>query len=179
METHPNFVERYRNARDFLLVNRLDDSAPMRHERAGLALAIMLGMVASATFGWLSLIEAAMLAAGLMLITRCTSAAAARRAVDLQVLLVIAAAFGISLALQKSRAAAAVARLEVSLLPFAIAIMKAASASFATPIGYQTNLMVMGPGGYRFGDYLRLGVPITLLTGALTVLIVPWVWPFQ
>ncbi|MFN3593571.1 MAG: SLC13 family permease [Thiobacillaceae bacterium] len=225
LETHPNFVERYRNTRDFLLVSRLDDSAPVRHERAWLALAIMAGMVTSVTLGLLGLLEAAMLAAGLMLITRCTSASAARRAVDLQVLLVIAAAFGISLALQKSGAAgiiaggliglagddpwltlalvflvtslftnvitnnaaaalmfpiaaAAAARLEVSLLPFAIVIMKAASASFATPIGYQTNLMVMGPGGYRFNDYLRLGVPLTLFTGVLTVLIVPLVWPF-
>ena len=48
----------------------------------------------------------------------------------------------------------------------------------ATPIGYQTNPMVRGPGGYRFADYLRMGVPLTLLTGLLTVLIVPWVWPF-
>ena len=61
-------------------------------------------------------------------------------------------------------AAAAATRLDVSLLPFAIVIMKAASASFATPIGCQTNLMVMGPGGCR-------------LTVLLTVLIVPWVWP--
>ena len=136
----------------------------------------MAGMVTTVTLGWLGLLQAVMLAAGLMLIGRCTTASAARRAVDLQVLLVIAAAFGISLALQKSGAAAT--RLDVSLLPFAIVIMKAASASFATPIGYQTNLMVMGSGGYRFADYLRMGVPLTLLTGLLTVLIVPWVWPF-
>jgi di/tricarboxylate transporter len=74
--------------------------------------------------------------------------------------------------------AAAAARLDVSVLPFAIVIMKAASASFATPLGYQTNLMVLGPGGYRFADYLRLGVPLTVLTGALTVLIAPLIWPF-
>ena len=68
--------------------------------------------------------------------------------------------------------------MQVSALPFAITIMVAASASFATPIGYQTNLMVYGPGGYRFNDYLRLGLPLTLLTGVLTVLIVPLAWPF-
>lgn len=225
METHPNFLERNRNTRDFLLISRLDDSTPARHERAGLALAIMTGMVATVAMGWLGLLEASMLAAGLMLLGRCTSASAARRAVDPQVLLVIAAASGISLALQKSGAAgmladsligmagddpwltlalvflvtslftnvitnnaaaalmfpiavAAATRLDVSLLPFAIVIMKAASASFATPIGYQTNLMVMGPGGYRFSDYLHIGVPLTLLTGLLTVLIAPWIWPF-
>jgi di/tricarboxylate transporter len=75
-------------------------------------------------------------------------------------------------------ALAAAARLDVSVIPFAIVIMKAASACFATPIGYQTNLMVMGPGGYAFGDYLRMGVPLTVLTGILTVLIAPLVWPF-
>ena len=55
-------------------------------------------------------------------------------------------------------AVAAATRLDVSLLPFAIVIIKAASASFATPIGCQTNLMVMGPGGCRLTDYLRMGV---------------------
>ncbi len=69
------------------------------------------------------------------------------------------------------------ASLGAPVLPFAITIMMAASASFATPVGYQTNLMVMGPGGYRFSDYLRIGLPITVLTGAVAVLVIPWVWP--
>ena len=59
-----------------------------------------------------------------------------------------------------------------------IAITVAASASFLTPIGYQTNLMVYGPGGYRFADYLRLGLPLTLLLGTVTVLLTPFIWPF-
>jgi di/tricarboxylate transporter len=66
----------------------------------------------------------------------------------------------------------------VSFRPFVMAIMMAASASFATPIGYQTNMMVYGPGGYRFSDYLRFGIPLNLLMGATTVLIAPLVWPF-
>jgi len=60
-----------------------------------------------------------------------------------------------------------------------IAVMMGASASFATPIGYQTNLMVYGPGGYRFGDYLRIGVPLNLVVGIITVLIIPMAWPFK
>jgi di/tricarboxylate transporter len=63
-------------------------------------------------------------------------------------------------------------------VPFIVAIMMAASAGFATPIGYQTNLMVYGPGGYRFADYLRIGVLLDLLIWAVTVLIAPLVWPF-
>jgi di/tricarboxylate transporter len=62
-------------------------------------------------------------------------------------------------------------------MPYAIVVLIAASASFLTPIGYQTNLMVYGPGGYRFTDFLRLGAPLTLLVGALTVGLVPLIWP--
>lgn len=69
-------------------------------------------------------------------------------------------------------------QLDVSVLPFMMAIMFGASASFMTPIGYQTNLMVMGPGGYRFSDYLRIGVPLQLVAGAVTVLLIPLFWPF-
>jgi len=56
--------------------------------------------------------------------------------------------------------------------------MVAASASFITPIGYQTNLMVYGPGGYRFADYVRFGLPLSILVGALTIGLVPVIWPF-
>lgn len=61
--------------------------------------------------------------------------------------------------------------------PYVIAVMMAASASFATPIGYQCNLMVYGPGGYRFSDFLRIGVPMNLLCGAATVTAIPFFWP--
>jgi di/tricarboxylate transporter len=60
-----------------------------------------------------------------------------------------------------------------------IAVMMGASNGFATPIGYQTNLMVYGPGGYKFSDYLKLGIPLDLLIAAVTVLLAPLVWPFR
>ena len=62
--------------------------------------------------------------------------------------------------------------------PFVIAIAIGASASFATPIGYQTNLMVYGPGGYRFQDFLKVGIPLNLLFMAVTVFVIPLVWTF-
>jgi di/tricarboxylate transporter len=68
--------------------------------------------------------------------------------------------------------------LGVSSMPFVTCIMVAASASFATPIGYQTNLMVYGPGGYRFSDYLRIGIPLNILFGAVTIILAPLIWPF-
>ena len=63
--------------------------------------------------------------------------------------------------------------------PFAIAVAMAASASFLTPVAYQTNIMVYGPGGYRFGDYTRLGLPLTAIVVAVTVLLVPVMWPLR
>ncbi len=64
-------------------------------------------------------------------------------------------------------------------LPFVVTLMVAASSSFATPIGYQTNLMVYGPGGYRFRDYLLFGGGLTVVVGLLTVCLVPRIWPLH
>ncbi len=225
LETHPSFAEQQRNSRDFYLVSQVADSRPLRHERVWIALAILCGMVMVVTLGWLSMLNAAMLAAGLMILTGCCTTGIARRSVDWQVLLVIAAAFGMERALQQSGAAAAVAQtllalagehpwgalaavygatmlvsnmiannaaavlmfpialatassLGVNLMPFVMGVMMAASCSFATPISYQTNLMVYGPGGYHFVDYLRFGGPLSLLLWGLTVALTPLVWPF-
>lgn len=223
--TRPSFVDQQHNSRDFFLVSLLEDTGPMRHDKALTATLILLGMVLVASSGLLSMLQAAMLAAGLMIITRCTQGRIARRAVDWQVLVVIGASFGIGNALQTTGAAQVIAEsligitgdvpqyalaavfavtalftavatnnvaavvmfpialatakaLEISFMPFAVTIMVAASASFATPIGYQTNLMVYGVGGYRFTDYVRIGVPLTLLVGLVTVLLAPLWWPF-
>ncbi|MFH5884873.1 SLC13 family permease [Halalkalibaculum sp. DA3122] len=69
------------------------------------------------------------------------------------------------------------ASLEVSYMPFVMVIIMAASASFSTPIGYQTNLMVYGPGGYKFTDFTRIGLPLNLIIATITVLLVPIIWP--
>ncbi|MEX2574276.1 MAG: SLC13 family permease [Balneolaceae bacterium] len=71
------------------------------------------------------------------------------------------------------------ASLNVDFMPFVMTIMFAASASFATPIGYQTNLMVYGAGGYEYRDFIKIGLPLNLIVAVITVLLVPLVWPFQ
>ncbi|MBY8975165.1 SLC13 family permease [Rhodobacteraceae bacterium NNCM2] len=62
--------------------------------------------------------------------------------------------------------------------PFVVAVMVAASASFATPIGYQTNTLVYAPGGYKFTDYMRLGIPLNLGISVISALIIPFFWSF-
>ena len=62
--------------------------------------------------------------------------------------------------------------------PFIIGICFGASACFATPIGYQTNLLVYTPGGYRFSDYLKMGIPLNLLVVILATVMIPFFWHF-
>jgi di/tricarboxylate transporter len=61
--------------------------------------------------------------------------------------------------------------------PLVVAVMIAASACFATPIGYQTNMLVYGPGGYRFTDFMRIGIPLNLSLGVVVCLTIPLIWP--
>jgi di/tricarboxylate transporter len=225
VEALPSFVEQHRNSTDFYLVSKLDDATPLAREKAPIALAILLAMVVAAGTGVLSMLQAALLAAGAMLLTRCCSEENALRSMDLPLLLAIGASFALGEALELTGAAATIAGtmlsyagtnpllalaiiygvvtvatelitnnaaavlalpialatadgLGVSHLPFVFVVMMAASASFATPLGYQTNLMVYGAGGYRFTDFLRIGLPLNAVMWIATVVLTPLFWPF-
>jgi di/tricarboxylate transporter len=171
------------------------------------------------------MMHAGLLAAGAMLATGCCDLRAARRGIDWEVLVVIAAALGVgetmrttglaqelaatmvgavgglgpwfvlaglylttmvltellsnnaTVALMYPIAMATARSLGLDPMPFLMALLVAASCGFATPIGYQTNLMVQGPGGYRFGDYLRVGLALDLVVMGTALVVVPLVWP--
>lgn len=225
LEALPSFVEQQRHSRDFFLVSQVEGAAPPRHERMGSAVAILLALVTASLVLGMPIFHAAVLAAAGMLLTGCTSGTRAREAMDLRLLVAIAAAIGLGAAMERSGLAAVIAGsaigwlggdpwwsllaiylltsmftelitnnaaavlvfpvaqataagLGVDAMPYYIAVMFAASASFATPIGYQTNLMVYGPGGYRFGDFLRVGLPLNLLLALVTCLVLPRFFPF-
>ncbi|MCG8555080.1 MAG: SLC13 family permease [Proteobacteria bacterium] len=224
LETHPSFVETFRDDTAFALVAEVAGSTPLRHDRAWWAIALLVALVASNTMGLLPLVVAALLTAGAMLATGCLTGTEARQALDLRVLLTIAAALGVGAALEASGAAgqvaqivvgaaapfgpiglvaavyivtvllnavattqaaavlmfpvvvAAVDSLQLDFRPFMFTLMLASSASFMTPIGYPTNLMVYGPGHYRFSDFTRFGGPLQVLAAAVTVTMAWLLW---
>ena len=223
LEARPAFVSRQRYNKDFLLINDLNTEAP-RHERAYLAWAILVGVITAASFEVITMLNAALIGAGLMIISGCCSANQAERSLDLTVILTIAASFALGMALEKTGVAKYLAAnivdlsggtpwllliltyITISILtevitnnaaallmlpivleitekaslnnePFVFAIMMAASASFATPLGYQTNMMVYGPGEYRFTDFLRAGIPMNIIAGVVTITVLLIGWP--
>jgi len=225
LQTAPHFLRVHGNSSDFYLVSGIEGDEVRRHDRAPVAAAVALVMVALAIFDVLPVSIAALLAAGALVALRCISGGAALRSVEWPVLLSIGAGFGIARAMAKTGAAEAVARLVVSaagdlgpigglaavflvtvvlteiltnnaaaalMFPigvatasqlgveprgFVMAVMVAASCGFASPIGYQTHLIVYGPGGYRFTDFMRVGLPLDLLCAVVAISVIVQVWP--
>jgi di/tricarboxylate transporter len=218
--------DRWRDRGDFLLVSRLDGRPPASTSQARLVALITAAVVIVAGAGLMPILHAALAGAIALVATGVLTPSEARSAVDLDVIIVIAASFALGAAIE----AAGLARLGASAVvgafatlgprgllfgvilvtvmftelitnnaaavlvfpiavavatasgldprPFAIGVLFGASASFLTPIGYQTNTMVYGPGGYRFGDYARLGLPATLLMLVVVTSLIPFLWSF-
>ena len=223
----PGFKERWSDRDDFLLIAPMAATppAPVSTAKAWVAVAILAAVIVLATLEIVPILVGALVGALLMVAFGVLSATEARRSIDLEVIVIIAAAFGLAAAMENTGLAADAASGIVSvfgglgergallgivlatvvltemitnnaaaLLMFpiglslaagtglnpigvAMAIAISASASFLTPIGYQTNTMVYGPGGYKFADYWRLGLPLTVLVVATTVVLVPIIWP--
>jgi di/tricarboxylate transporter len=221
--TDPGFRGRWRDRSDFLLVSPLGGSSPAVTRKAGLVAAIMAVVVVVAGLGLLPMLEVSLIAAVALVAFGVLTATEARNAVDLDVIIIVAASFGLGAAMERSglanhlaagivgafsalgplgvllgiilatslvtelitnTAAAALifpiayaTALQIDQDPrlFGTVVAVMASTSFLTPIGYQTNTMVYGPGGYRFTDYTRLGAPITAAV-IVTILLVARYW---
>ncbi|MEM7468637.1 MAG: SLC13 family permease, partial [Pseudomonadota bacterium] len=225
IEARRNFVEQQRNRRDFYLISKIDDFQHPNAQLAPVAIGILIGIVIAATSGVLSMLQASLAGALLIVASGCCGASVARRAIDWEVLLVIAAALALGKAMENSGLANALANIaissfgshpttllatiigmtmvlaalvtakaaavlmlpiafaaagnaDVSIMPYVVGVMLAASTSVATPIGYPTNLMVYGPGGYHFSDYLRLGGPLSIIILLMSIFLIPIFWPF-
>jgi di/tricarboxylate transporter len=212
------FRDRWHERPDFLLIARRGGLAPTSTMQAWIVAAVLLAVVLGNALGLFPILEATLVGAMVLVGSRVLTPREARRAVDFDVILLIAASFGLGTALEVTGLAAIASQgimapfgtmgpawallglvlatvmltelitnnaALVLMFPIAMAaaathgldpravaliVTIAASASFLTPIGYQTNTMVYGPGGYRFGDYIRLGLPLTILVIAVLVL---------
>lgn len=219
------WIGRWRERPDFALIARLDADPLVAGRRSLFTGLVVVAMVVLAATGVVPLVTAALLGAVAFVATRTLTPSDVRAAVDFDVIVTIAAAFGVAAGLESSGLANTAARglidalggfgavgalagviiatvllkefvtnnaaalmilplalataTELGLNPrtFALGVAIAAATPFLTPIGYQTNLMVYGPGGYRFTDYLRLGVPLTLIVIVMLVVGLPVVWP--
>ena len=193
--------------------------------KAAKGLVIIVSVVVSAAFGWLSIASAAATGALLIVLSRCISMEEAYAAIEWNVLFLLAGMLALSVAMEKTGTSAMLAagiidvfgtmgptvlvaaffgitmvltavmsnQATVALLipvaittaysldanprTFMFAVMFAASSSFMTPVGYQTNTMIYGPGQYRFKDFIRVGTPLTLIFWVLGTLLIPWFWP--
>jgi di/tricarboxylate transporter len=217
----PAFRRNWQNRRDFLLVARVGGEPPSATARAPIVAVTTLAVIALAAFDVLPILEGSILGAGALVLTRTLTFGEARDAIDLDVIILIASAFGLGAAMESTGLAERVAEgltgafdgfgaagivfgvvvatavltelvtnnaAAVVMFPIAVAaagpagidprsmavaVAVAASASFLTPIGYQTNTMVYGPGGYRFTDYARVGLPLTAISlGGATLMTV-------
>lgn len=228
VETGSEFTLRYGKDSNFALVSEVSGSQPPREDKLHMAIAagLAIAMVALATSGVLPLLSAAAGASFLMIATGCLSVRNAAQSVDLEVVITIAASFGISRGMEDTGAAEQLANFIVSIfqpigtlgLLFGIyvgtallsaiitnnaavslmfpvirnivekegsinslsalyTLMIGASSSFSTPIGYQTNLMVHGPGGYTFMDWVIFGVPLQMLLGGIGVVAIHFMAP--
>lgn len=200
-----------------------------KHEsrrKAPLAIAILIGVVAIAGFGYLPIVTSALLGCAAMALTGCFSFENVYETMDWKIIVVLGAILPVGIALDHTGLAQylvdggmrlvgdhgplavllmvylltalltemmghnpsvvlmvpiaiSVARvLHVSEVPFVITVAFAAATSFATPVGYPTNTMVYSAGGYRFTDFIRVGVPLILIFCTLSMLLIPRFWPF-
>jgi di/tricarboxylate transporter len=209
----------------FSMTRRLSGARIKRYDHAIAASLITLAMIIVVALGWMSMLNAALLATGAMMLTGCLTFQSAWGSIEFKTLAIIASAIGLEAAVTGSGLSEKIAGLMVLIggknphvaiimvflgcilmdtmitnvasaafmfpiamamaghlgvngMPFAVTVMVGASCSFISPMGYQTNLMVYGPGGYKFTDFVKVGVPLTIVVGIIVLVLTPMIWPF-
>ena len=222
LDTSTSFLHDHKSDPSFALISEIEDSAPPQFDKLLPSCGTAVVMIAVFVAGALDLFIAALLASGIMLATGCLTQEQARASVKWDVIVTIAAAFGLSAALEQTGVASAIASTLVSagnglgtgkpgiltgvylatvllcnivgnnaaaalMYPIAAGaadkqgianvqmsflLMLASSASFMSPFGYQTNLMVYGPGGYVFANFLKFGAPMQVVQMIVSISVV-------
>ena len=221
------FQRRSRDYRDFLVVAPLGDDEPPRREKQGIVAGIIVTLLFVVGLQFLDIVRGSLVAAVAVVAFGVLTPSQARRAIDINVLIVIAGSFGLGAAITASgldgqiaasilaplsrwgdlalllgvlaatvlvtelitNNAAAILMFPIALATagqagldpraFAIAVALGASASFLSPIGYQTNTMVYAMGGYRYSDFARVGLPLTVLMIVVAAIVLPVAWPLR
>jgi len=221
-----DFFKTWNQSRDFYMISSGTTMPTVDRKKSIISMVSLTGMVILAGTGVLPIFKAAILAASILVLTGTVKPADARKSIEWNVLIVIACAFGISKAMDKTGAAAFIAhwiinavhglgplgllgavylitsvmtevitnnaaaalafpiaisassQVSADPMPFVIAVAIGASAAFSTPFGYQTNMMVYGPGSYRFRDFVRVGLPLNFLIMLVAMVVIPVVWKF-
>lgn len=218
-----DFYDKWYHSMDFSLVTSSVESYSKPEKKGNIALFLLVAMIAAATLKLIPIMLSAAITVILLIMGKIISFNDAKKSVDMDVLIIIASAFGIGTAMMNSGLADYVANaiinalrglgpigivagifivtsiyteiitnnagaaimfpialsvsqnLQMDAMPFIMAVVIGASASFATPIGYQTNLLVYNVGGYKFSDFLRTGLMMNILAGIVTVYMI-WYW---
>ncbi|HKK18394.1 MAG TPA: SLC13 family permease, partial [Opitutales bacterium] len=225
-------LDQLSNSEDLMLLNRPPVITEARKKKIPLILAVIAGVIVSATTGIMPIAAAAIIGCVVLLLSRCLSTKEAYDSVQWPILFLIFAMLGVGASMEHTGTSAWLAEqlingvatfiapnwqpfallagvylltttltevlsnnaaavllstlaigmaesLQIDPRPFLIAIAVAASASFATPIGYQTNTYVYGVGGYRFADFAKIGIPLNFLAFIISMAVIPLIWDFQ
>ncbi len=224
IQAHQDQIQKLRSDENLIVLDEVPGE-PLRH-KAPLVIGILVAVVGLAAFNVLPILVTAILGALAMVLTRCLRLEEAYKAINWQVIFLLAGILPLGIAMQKSGAAGLIAGKAVGMVggmgpvavlavvylmtsvmtdtmsnnaaavllapiaistavqmgvdprPFLMAITFAASTGFSTPVGYQTNTMIYNFGGYKYTDFLRTGVPLSILFWILSVIFIPRFWSF-
>ena len=218
-------LEALRESLDFLVFEEVRRTS-VRQDKIYYGVGIFVAIVLLATFHLLTIVEAAVIGTGLMLLTGCLRLHDLYSHISWQTIVMLACLIPLGSAMENTGLASFFAtkltatlhlwgpwavlsgiylftslltsfmsnnatavlmfpivlstaqQLQLNPQPLVMAVMFAASASFMTPIGYQTNLLIFGPGGYRFSDFIKVGAPLNIILWIVATLTIPIFWPF-